>query len=341
MAQNMTLSGGNAAQNQYMNYYNQIRTQLGGNYTPVQAQVIAEPEKMQAQQIATPDAIQAERINVDQRTYGDYADEAASYLSKYLDNSIAARRRQTATDRAMVDVDANSRGFTNGSTWVTDAKLRLANQEAADIMTARNQFLGQVGEQAYNAMQNQYNRMLQADTQNAANALAADQFNANLANAIAQYNANALMNADEFNINNALKVAMQNTANDLEAQLANQSLQQYLEQLAWGWAGQMYNTNPVVTGGGGRRGGVEDNSGVSNASSLWDNAGGVLKGIGYAANALNNNAQNQVASAVDAVQAALAAAQAQASSLTPGSTYQSTKNKTSTVAGGTKVKQTK
>lgn len=338
MAQNMTLSGGNAAQNQYMNYYNQIRTQLGGNYTPVQAQVIEAPEKMVAQQIAQPEAIQAAQMSLEDRTFGDYADEAAAYLTPYLNNSIASRRRQTANERAAADVDAYSRGM-GPSTWLSDAKNRMAMNEAADIMAAQNEFLGQVNQTAYNSMENQRARNANASQFNAGALNDIAQFNANLQNAINQYNANALMNADEFNISNALQVALQNAKNYMDAQLSNQSLQQYLEQLAWGWAGQMANTNPVVTGGGG--GGGRDNSGVSNASSLWDNAGGVLKGIGYAANALNNNAQNQAASAVDAVQAALAAAQAQASSLTPGSTYQSTKNKTSTVAGGTKVKQTK
>lgn len=252
--QNMALSGGNSAQNQYMNYYNQIRTQLGGNYTPVQAQVIEAPEKMVAQQIARPEAIQAAQMGLEDRTYGDYADEAASYLSKYLDNSIAARRRQTANERAAADVDAYSRGM-GGSTWLSDAKNRMAMNEAADIMAARNQFLGQVGEQAYGSMEAQRARNWNANqfNANALNDIA--QFNANLQNAINQFNANALMNADEFNINNALNVAMQNAGNDLQAQMANLDLQQYLEQLAWGWAGQMYNTNPVVQTGGGGGGG--------------------------------------------------------------------------------------
>ncbi len=247
---NLTLNGGNAATNRYTNYYNQIVTQLGGEHTPITPQVIELPREMQAQQITAPERIQAERIATEDRTYGDYANEVASYLDPYLQNAIRSRRDQTADYRAAADADAWSRGM-GGSTYLSDQKNQLTKAEARDIMAAQNEFLANVGQQAFSALQNQYNRNLQANMTNAANTLAADQFNANLANAVNQYNANALMNADEFNISNLLNIAMQNAANDLTAQMANSEWEQYLQQLAWGWANQMYAANPIASGGGG------------------------------------------------------------------------------------------
>ena len=245
----LTLSGGNDATNRYMNYYNQITTQLGGQHTPITPQVIELPREMQAQQITAPERIQAERLATEDRTYGDYANEVASYLNPYLQNAIRSRRDQTADYRKEVDADAWSRGV-GGSSIVTDQKNQLAKAEARDIMAAQNEFLANVGQQAFSALQNQYNRNLQANMQNAANALAADQFNANLANAVNQFNANALMQTDQYNIDNLLRIAIQNAQNDLNAQMANSEWDQYLQQLAWGWANQMYAANPIESGGG-------------------------------------------------------------------------------------------
>jgi hypothetical protein len=246
----LTLTGGNEATNRYMNYYNQITTQLGGQHTPITPQVIELPREMQAQQITAPERIQAERLATEDRTYGDYANEVASYLNPYLQNAIRSRRDQTADYRAAADADAWSRGM-GGSTYLSDQKNQLAKAEARDIMAAQNEFLANVGQQAFTALQNQYNRNLQANMQNAANALAADQFNANLANAVNQFNANALMQTDQYNIDNLLRIAIQNAQNDLNAQMANSEWEQYLQQLAWGWANQMYAANPIVSGGGG------------------------------------------------------------------------------------------
>ena len=265
------LSGSNRKQQQYLSYYQDILSQLMQNPNTVTAQVIAAPETVQAQTIEAPDKIQAERINVEQHTYGDYADEAAKYLSKYLDNSIAARRKQTSDARAAADVDAYSRGM-GGSTWLTDAKNRLAEQEAADIMAAQNEFLGRVGEQAYNAMQAQYGRVLQADMQNAANQLTADQQNAYYENLVKQYNANAQMNVDMYNSDNLLQVAIQNAANALNADQFNANLLATLEQLAWQRAQEMYKLKRSGNGSA-----PQDNSGVEDngvTAGITGNAGG-------------------------------------------------------------------
>lgn len=263
----LTLSGGNDATNRYMNYYNQIKTQLVRNQNPatIQAQTIELPREMQAQQITAPERIQAERLATEDRTYGDYANEVASYLNPYLQNAIRSRRDQTADYRAAADADAWSRGM-GGSTYLSDQKNQLAKAEARDIMAAQNEFLANVGQQAFSALQNQYNRNLQANMQNAANALAVDQFNANIENAVNQYNANALMNADQYNIDNLLRIAMQNAANTLAADQFNANAMndwtQMMEQIATGWANQMYGLNPYVESSGGG-GGLNVQNGVT------------------------------------------------------------------------------
>ena len=153
-----------------------------------------------------------------------------------------------------------------GSTYLSDQKNQLAKAEARDIMAAQNEFLANVGQQAFSALQNQYNRNLQANMQNAANALTVDQFNANLANAVNQFNANALMQTDQYNIDNLLRVAMQNAANTLAADQFNANAMndwtQMMEQIATGWAGQMYGLNPYVESSGGG-GGLNVQNGVT------------------------------------------------------------------------------
>lgn len=285
----LTLSGGNDATNRYMNYYNQIKTQLVRNQNPatIQAQTIELPREMQAQQITAPERIQAERLATEDRTYGDYANEVASYLNPYLQNAIRSRRDQTADYRAAADADAWSRGM-GGSTYLSDQKNQLAKAEARDIMAAQNEFLANVGQQAFSALQNQYNRNLEREVTNAANALTAARENAGYENAVNQFNANALMNADQFNINNLLHIAMQNAANALEAERFNANAMndwtQMMEQIATGWANQMYGLNPYVESSGG--GGYDDNSGVKTIPQSAINAAN--KTLGLARNVATN-----------------------------------------------------
>jgi hypothetical protein len=277
----LTLSGGNDATNRYMNYYNQIKTQLVRNQNPatIQAQTIELPREMQAQQISAPERIQAERLATEDRTYGDYANEVASYLNPYLQNAIRSRRDQTADYRAAADADAWSRGM-GGSTYLSDQKNQLAKAEARDIMAAQNEFLANVGQQAFSALQNQYNRNLEREVTNAANALTAARENAGYENAVNQYNANALMNADQYNIDNLLRIAMQNAANTLAADQFNANAMndwtQMMEQIATGWAGQMYGLNPYVESSGGGYGGNSGGGVTTIPQSAFDAANNTL-----------------------------------------------------------------
>ena len=84
-------------------------------------------------------------------------DEIKSYVESYLrtayDQSIENRRKQTEADRAMIDLDAYSRGM-GGSTWVTDAKQRLQDAEADDIARMEANYQAGLNE----AVLNQYNQ---------------------------------------------------------------------------------------------------------------------------------------------------------------------------------------
>lgn len=84
-------------------------------------------------------------------------DEIRSYVESYLrsayDQSIEDRRRQTEKNRAMIDLDAYSRGM-GGSTWVTDAKQRLQDAEADDIVKMEANYQAGLNE----AVLNQYNQ---------------------------------------------------------------------------------------------------------------------------------------------------------------------------------------
>ena len=244
-----------------------------GTYTPytlqspgqLQAQRISAPTGLNAPTYAAPERVMAERIQVADQSYEDIAKQIAAYLRPYTDNAIRARQKQTGTDRAAADVDAASRGMVS-STWLSDAKNRMAAAEASDIANMENEYLGNLGQQAFNTYQNQLNRRLQADMQNSANQLQADLAYANLlqnynkniadyqwdaARLNAQYaydaalqNANAQMAADQFNIAqqaaldqynaNAINAANQaNWEREYDIALRNSDIDRYNSEAAY------------------------------------------------------------------------------------------------------------
>ena len=75
-----------------------------------------------------------------------------AYLRNAYDQSIADRKKATEEQRAMIDLDAFSRGM-GGSTWVTDAKQRLEDEEADDIAKIEANYQAGLSE----AVLNQYN----------------------------------------------------------------------------------------------------------------------------------------------------------------------------------------
>lgn len=75
-----------------------------------------------------------------------------AYMRNAYDQSIADRKKATEEQRAMIDLDAYSRGM-GGSTWVTDAKQRLEDEEADDIAKIEANYQAGLSE----AVLNQYN----------------------------------------------------------------------------------------------------------------------------------------------------------------------------------------
>ena len=97
-----------------------------------------------------------------------------SYMRNAYDQSIAERKKQTEEERAMIDLDAYSRGL-GSSTWVTDAKQRLQDAEADDIAKMEANYQAGLSE----AVLNQYNAAVAQGlaAQDNAYALAAELYN--------------------------------------------------------------------------------------------------------------------------------------------------------------------
>ena len=153
--------GGNNANTVSYNAITQVpqaQAQLMQNPTQLQAQQIQSPGQLtwqgvaapqtlnaqlinaptvSAQQIAAADKITPGTINVERQTEEDLARQVSAYLRPYTENAINARRAQTGKDRAAADVDAASRGM-GSSTWLSDAKNRMAAAEASDITAMEN-----------------------------------------------------------------------------------------------------------------------------------------------------------------------------------------------------------
>lgn len=190
----------------------------------------------QAPGYAAPERINVERINTDMQSQAELANQIAAYLRPYTENAINARKHQTIQNRAAIDVDAASRGMTP-STWVTDAKLRQAQAEAADIANIENTFIGNVQQGVFQADQAQRERAQQAAMQNAANMLTADttyaKLTADRANALFGYgadvnlkNAELAWDANKTNAANRMTAGQFNIGNNMDVSQFNAQLRQ-------------------------------------------------------------------------------------------------------------------
>ena len=127
-------------------------------------------------------------LSMENQTLEGITDQLAAVYRPQLEQQILNRYGATKKQKAAIDVDAASRGM-GTSTWVTDAKNRLMNAEAADIAGMERDYASQLAGDALN----QYNQYLQ-DRQNldrynqslaiqlgdTAYGRAADQYNAGL-----------------------------------------------------------------------------------------------------------------------------------------------------------------
>ena len=85
--------------------------------------------------------------------------DVASALRPSYEKARANRIAQTGRNAAMVDTDAASRGM-GSSTWVTDAKNRLRNQEAADLANLESDYAGNLYNALLNRLDNQDNKRM-------------------------------------------------------------------------------------------------------------------------------------------------------------------------------------
>ena len=86
-----------------------------------------------------PDTITYEALGYTMPTQTELSAQIAEYLRPQYDSDISSRKAQTTQNRAAIDIDAASRGM-GASTWVTDAKTRQMNSEAADIANLESNY---------------------------------------------------------------------------------------------------------------------------------------------------------------------------------------------------------
>lgn len=129
------------------NQYNNILTQLQGSgaYTP---------------------------MTMPEQTLDSITEQLTQIYRPQVERAIAQRYGATKQQKAAIDVDAASRGM-GTSTWVTDAKNRIMNAEAADIAGLESDYASQLAGDAMT----QYNNYL-------ADKLALDKYNQQLAQAL-------------------------------------------------------------------------------------------------------------------------------------------------------------
>ena len=88
-----------------------------------------------------------------QRTDSQLKNYLQDMIRPSYDQAIRARQQQTGQATAAIDTDAASRGM-GTSTWVTDAKNRMRNSEAADIAQINSNYNATL----YDALVNQLNQ---------------------------------------------------------------------------------------------------------------------------------------------------------------------------------------
>ena len=182
-------SGGSSSNKMTLNdYYNSILGSLGSS-------------------AITPEKIGYDSLGYDMPTESEIAGKVSEYLRPGYDRAISARRAQTGQNRAAIDIDAASRGM-GASTWVTDAKTRQMNAEAADIAGLESDYNANLAQNVYNM------------------------YNQHLTNK---------MNVDMFDKSNQLAVDEQNVANALAAAQWNEQMRRALEETAYSRALNAYN----------------------------------------------------------------------------------------------------
>ena len=163
-----------------------------------------------------PDTITYEALGYTMPTQTELSAQIAEYLRPQYDSAISSRKAQTTQNRAAIDIDAASRGM-GASTWVTDAKTRQMNSEAADIANLESNYGSTLAQNVLNL----YNQHLQNK-----------------------------LNVDTFDKGNQLTVDQQNAANKMTAAQWNEQMRRALEETASARAMDAYNLSKSRKGSG-------------------------------------------------------------------------------------------
>ena len=109
-------------------------------------------------------------LSLPEQTLDGITEQLAQIYRPQVERAIAQRYGATKQQKAAIDVDAGSRGM-GTSTWVTDAKNRIMNAEAAYIAGLESDYASQLAGDALSQYQkymgdklklDQYNQQLQA-----------------------------------------------------------------------------------------------------------------------------------------------------------------------------------
>lgn len=109
-------------------------------------------------------------LSMPEQTLDGITEQLAQIYRPQVERAIAQRYGATKQQKAAIDADAASRGV-GTSTWVTDAKNRIMNAEAADIAGLESDYISQLSGDALKQYQNylgdklkldQYNQQLKA-----------------------------------------------------------------------------------------------------------------------------------------------------------------------------------
>lgn len=132
----MALFGDEKLQSQYNNIHSQL--QNSGAYTP---------------------------LTMPEQTIEGITEQLAQIYRPQVERAIAQRYGATKQQKAAIDVDAASRGM-GTSSFVTDAKNRIMNAEAADIAGLESDYASQLAGDALTQYQNYLGDKLKLDQYN-------------------------------------------------------------------------------------------------------------------------------------------------------------------------------
>lgn len=107
-------------------------------------------------------SLKPEQMSYTAPTAAEIAAQISEYLRPTVDQQIKNRQNATRQQRAQTDADAASRGIL-ASTWVTDLKNRLYQQEAADIAAAESDYRSQLLQGVYNRQAQEADRAYQIE----------------------------------------------------------------------------------------------------------------------------------------------------------------------------------